>query len=306
MVTAEQASHMSDEQYEAFMRSYIWGWGYPYDDEFYQSNKTIGGWRGGTVSYGHYEYWEELVEDKTLKENIVNNLAKAFKNIDNIIILEPKASLKMTQMMMFMDEKLEVYGKLIVNVEEYFGKKYPVVEDVIIPYQAVTKSHFESTPEHMAKWMNEINRKEDGSLRPAEEVSALTKRMMGHFHSHDSVGGCKYSYTDSDDMREHREGMPFWIELIGSKKGVEGRIAIDFPVPIMVEAQVIVKWWEGYEEMFKQLSGRVHTSHSKWISNKDKDKEDDEDGNEDINEDGEELDFIIEDIEDAEDKLGKA
>jgi len=142
-------------------------------------------------------------------------------------------------------------------MEEWLGTKYPCVKDIVIPYQRVTTAHFESTPEHMAKWMNEINRNPDGSLRPAEEVNELTQKLLGHFHSHDSVGGGKASWTDSEDVREHREGAPYWIELIGSRKGFHGRIAITEPTPLISEARVIIKWWTGVEETLGLMSGKV-------------------------------------------------
>jgi len=229
-----------------------------YWDVWYGSGAKKGGYSYTTGKYEHRK-----IEREEFIETLVKNIKKTLDVEGNIILIEPSVELKMKQMMFSMN-KLEVYGKLIVETEEYFKKIYPVVKDVLIPYQNVTTAHFESTEEQMGAWMHELNRTEDGSLRPVKEVNELTKRLLGHFHSHDSVGSVKYSYTDTEDVEEHREDSPFWIEVIGNRKEFAGRIAFDKPMPIIAKATVITKWWVGMEDTVMDLEDKVF--EEKWIS----------------------------------------
>lgn len=230
------------------------------------------GYTGNSYNYkptGRYVYSHKEIPESTMLKGIVK---KVFEDLDadNVIILEHSLLPKLEIMMYAMDGKKEIYGKLIIEREKWFGREFPVVKDVLIPYQEVSSAHFYSPPEFMAKWMDELNRDSEGKLKPAEEVNAITSKMLGHFHSHDSVGGIKASSTDTEDMIEHREGVPFWIELIGSKDNIKGRIALMNPTPMLVEAKVVRKWWGDWEDMFNKIKGKIFESEKKWVSYTDK------------------------------------
>jgi len=200
------------------------------------------------------------VDEKISVFDMSNALYDAINDVleDIPIVIEPLAHQKMMCMMAMMDEKLEVYGKLIVEIEECLGIKYPIVRDILIPYQTVSSTSFDSNELEMSKWIDELNRNEDGSLKPLKEVNDLTKKMMGHFHSHDSVGGCGASVTDTNDMIEHVANRDFWIEIIGTKKEFKGRIALSKPFNTMlIERKVVTKWWTVAEDVLDESEDKI-------------------------------------------------
>lgn len=246
-------------------------------------------WRGGYDWWGQYGYCyagaesgkstsksttkscskkvRVLIDDQKFRENIDKAIENSLPKNKSVILVEPNAMVKMHHMIHSLDN-LEIFGKLIIDVEEWCGRQYPVVKDLLIPYQEVEGAHFESPPDLMARWMFELQKNPDGSFRPVEEVNNITTRMLGHFHSHGVDGGTRPSATDTNDMIEHREKKPFWVEIIGNGKGFSGRITYEKPLTIMTEAEVVMKWWTGVEDTLKEMSGKINALKYEYSSKK--------------------------------------
>ncbi len=218
-----------------------------------------------------------LIEKGLMVENIISDIMKTLQK--PCVVIESKVANKFQCMMRSQNEKLEVYGKMIVEVEEFLGIKYLCVKDVLIPYQTVTSSSFISPPEQLGKWINELAHgkkandedfKEISSglrVAPIKDVSNITKKLKGHFHSHDSVGGAGYSAKDTEDVLLHVSNQEYWIEIIGTKKEYRGRIAIVEPFNLLVECDVIIKWWEDMDEVLDQLENKVYKKETKYYNN---------------------------------------
>ena len=186
-----------------------------------------------------------------LQEDIVTELKKF------PIVIEPIVFTKMRVMMSLVESKLEIFGKMITEIESYKGIKYPCVKDILIPYQEVKAGSFISPPELMGKWMNELNRNTDGTLKPVKEVNELTIKMLGHFHSHDSVGMCSPSLEDTRDMLRNVAGRKYWLEVIGTKSTLSGRVALQEPFNTIISCPVIVKWWQEIDGILEEIKGKV-------------------------------------------------
>jgi len=247
----------------------------------------------GKTDYGYYEHTDHVIPNAYFEDEIEKAILASIPKGKNVILLEPAPYLKMKQMIYSCGSK-EIFGKLIVELEQVGKNIFPVVKDVLIPLQRVAGGAFR-TDDLAAKWWyqfqlspewlaycKEHNVKKvpkDAGItkyKPAEDMTYLTERMLGHFHSHGSGAGDKpsNSYLDTEDMEEHRQNKPFWIELIGGSKGFSGRITYeqeDKPT-LMAKASVIYKWWDGCEETLEEQSGMLFTTTKKWISNYEKRK----------------------------------
>jgi len=251
-----------------------WGWG------------GYGGW-SKWWKQPYYVAQNNSLNGRTLTEmsekvkigNIIKQITSSIA--ENVIFVEPKPWIKFYHMMAMAGSQ-EIYGKLVV--EEEYG--YVVVKDVLMPYQAVQSAHFRSYDEHMAKWLFELNfvdndpkydeeGKATGERRPIEEVNAITSKLNGHFHSHNSLGQSHKpgpSGTDTVDVMEHREDKSYWVEIIGTFGGFSGRIATTNPVRTFNGAEVKLKWWTGIEETLKEADGKIfYDTYSSW-QKKDKKK----------------------------------
>lgn len=213
-----------------------------------------------------YEYIAKPIDK--LEQNIIDEILSQLENTP--VVIEPIVQNKLMCMIASVDGKLEIYGKMIVDIEQFADMKYPIVKDILIPYQNVASGSFESNDEQMAKFMFELNKDEHGNLKPIDEVNNITKRMLGHFHSHDSVGGCSPSLTDTKDMIEHVNGRKFWIEIIGTKKELKARIALSEPFNVIVEVPVIVKWWSVLDDVIHDLNNKI--TEKKYFYNDTKNK----------------------------------
>jgi hypothetical protein len=263
-----------------FWDEYGFGQGYKQYYNQYWKNR----WNRGTYSYS---YKKKPLSREDMQKNSNKWIEKSLRN--NIILIEPDVRIKFMHMMAIAGDK-EIFAELII--EEEYG--YLVVKDALIPYQTVSGAHFESDDEQVGKWMYEMqfvdndpkkdeNGKAQGERREVDEVNEITRRMLGRFHSHNSVhssGVPSPSGTDTDDMLEHVEGRKYWVEIIGTFTGFSGRVAINYPRS-MLKCEVVEKWWTGIDETIRKANNKVQTKgydyQSKWSKDddkKDKDKKD--------------------------------
>lgn len=227
-----------------------------------------------------------LIEKGLMEENIIADIMKTLQK--PCIVIESKVANKFQCMMRSQNEKLEVYGKMIVEVEEFLGIKYLCVKDVLIPYQTVTSASFISPPEQLGKWINELSHGKKANnedfeeitsglkVAPIKSVNNITKKMVGHFHSHDSVGGAGYSRRDTEDVLLHVQNKDYWIEIIGTKKEYRGRIALVKPINLLIECDVIIKWWEHADEILDELNNKIYKEEYKYSYKNKKQKRSDE------------------------------
>jgi hypothetical protein len=243
------------------------------EEEYYKAlaNQSTGyGWGyGGYGAYNNriqsqfYKTEVEKLDDKEIMRGYLTAIKKE-KELDNIIWVEPHVFTKMKHMMYSMP-KLEIFGKLLIDIED---DKLIVVKDILIPYQTVTSTSFNTIDDEgenmMGKWLDEIQRNEDGSFKDIEYCNKLVSQMLGHFHSHYSVGTKKGtslpspSTTDTEDMKSMREGKIIWVEIIGNGVGFSGRVTIDKPTPMLVKAEVREKWWTGFEDTYAEMQGKIY------------------------------------------------
>lgn len=213
-------------------------------------------------------------EDAIGADEMVESLNKAIITVleQHPIVIEPSVYCKMMCMMAAVNGEVEIYGKLIVEIEEFISRKYALVKDIYIPYQTVTGASFNSDVKQMARWMIELNRDENGDLIAVDEVNNMTRRMLGHFHSHDSVSGVGASQTDTDDMIEHVAGRSFWVEIIGTKDKLAGRIALSTPFDVIAHCPVVVKWWGESENVIGEAENKVNKKTYTYTKNDEEDK----------------------------------
>jgi len=215
-------------------------------------------------------YIYEILETTEIVNNMISDIISSLQK--TTIIVDRKADNKMQCMMRAVKAEVEIFGKTIVEIEEFMGLKYICVKDVLIPYQTVSRGRFDSRL--MGKWLNELMYDKDGNkhtakdedfktlkggllVAPIKEVNKITEKMLGHFHSHDSVGGVGYSSDDTKDIYANLHDKKFWIEIIGTRKGYAGRIAITEPINVLIEVPVMVKWWENMEPIIRELENKI-------------------------------------------------
>lgn len=218
------------------------------------------------------------IPQKEMIQNLYGEIGKTLE--DNMILLEPNVQIKIWHLMAIGGNK-EIYGKCVT--EEEGG--YIVIKDLLIPYQTVAKSAFNSYDEQMSKFLYELNfinndpmkdenGKAQGEKRPQEEIDALKMSLNGHWHSHNSLSRTTKpspSSTDTSDMRENRQERKYWIELISSFAGTSGRLMMDNP-KIKRDVDVKIKWWSGIRDTLMEVEGRIFTEEYVYKKKEEKKK----------------------------------
>jgi hypothetical protein len=241
----------------------------------YEGYDEYGGW-GGAGS-GYYNGGRQTtianttkenkkpVETKELLENITKEIIKFIDSDKTTILLEPNVDIKLKQLMAIAGNK-EIFGKLIIDMEG----RYLVVKDILVPEQTATSASFKSDKEDIGKFMYSLFFKDNNPAtkqrRTPEEVEAISKKLRGHFHSHNSVSPSSIpspSGVDTDDMMDQIEDRDYWIEIIGTMAGYSGRILLNSPTRIWSTLDVKIKWWKDIENMLNDVSGKLKdTSYS--------------------------------------------
>jgi hypothetical protein len=258
----------------------MWGydkedWSYGFGLDGWWNKGVVGGKKYSSTTYVAGTYIKTLVEKDKLIKNAIKWIRKSIDN--NIIFIEPQVRIKFMHMMAIAGGE-EIFSKLIVQPEH----GWLVVKDCVIPYQVVSGAHFKADEDSLNKWTYELQfedndpmkdetGKAQGVVRTPEQVSGLTERMKGHFHSHNSINNSTKptpSITDTDDMYRNLEGQPYWLEIIGvmgsDNVGIfSGRMVTSEPRSI-VDVEIKEKWWKGIDKTITEAEGKIFLS--KWQS----------------------------------------
>lgn len=187
---------------------------------------------------------------------------------DNLILVEPYPYIKMMQLMGIAG-KVEIAGNLLVELENGI----PVVKDLYLMEQDVTGGSWDTSEEQHGRFMweimfkdgdpKEVDGKPTGERLPVDEANYITQRLLGHFHSHNSLhenGKPSPSGIDDGDVADWRVGRPYWVEIIGTLGGFSGRIAFSQP-RVTVTAEVKLKWWTGIQKVMDEATGKINLKY---------------------------------------------
>jgi len=136
------------------------------------------------------------------------------------IKLSEKANKKIRILQKFENEiAAYLIGNLDKNNEIY-------IEDLLIPRQEVSKASVTISPQ--------------ADVELVKEHGEITDRIIGHLHSHNTMGTF-WSTTDEDDIKRIMADRDFFVWMVINDEGIKSRVEMRKPFNFSIQDNIIVQ-----------------------------------------------------------------